>query len=62
MPMSPVWYWTTSTLVNLLITAGGGGVLGGLTLFVIGEILFFVMHEFKVLFSVICDGSISRDA
>ncbi len=41
---------------------GRGGDIGGFTWFVIGEILFFVMRKFKILFPVTCDGSISRDA
>ena len=45
--------------MQLKLLSGG---IGGFTWFVIGEILFFFMREFKILFYVTCDGSISRDA
>ncbi len=38
---------------------GGVGGIADFMWFVIGEILLFVMREFKILFSVICDGSIA---
>ena len=56
--------WPPSLAENnfMALGEGGGGGIVGFTLFVIGEIIFFVMREFKALFSVTCDGSISRDA
>ncbi len=47
-------------LTNRRVTTWGGGYWGFMW-FVIGEILSFVMREFKILFSVTCDGSICHD-